>query len=105
MQNKHSKTIRNYESQINTRNRYKPILVTISLKEPILDYVFPSSMRRSSDIWQITFPLCIVLLAAITSLTTYSIVKGRYLFDLSISQEQLRIRTDLDIKESIRSAE
>lgn len=59
-----------------------------------------SLLRPSFPIWQITVPLCTVLIFAIGSLTAYSMVEGRYLFDLFVSREQIRIRTDVDKRES-----
>jgi hypothetical protein len=55
-----------------------------------------SLSRPSFPIWQITVPLCTVLIFAIGALTAYSMVEGRYLFDLFVSREQIRIRTDVD---------
>jgi hypothetical protein len=57
------------------------------------------AVRSPFPIWQITVPLCIVLIFAIGSLTAYSMVEGRYLFDLTVSREQIRIRTDVDKRE------
>lgn len=67
-----------------------------------LEYRFNESsyIRAPFPIWQITVPLCIVLIFAIGSLTAYSMVEGRYLFDLSVSREHIRIRTDVDKRET-----
>jgi hypothetical protein len=64
-----------------------------------------SLSRPLFPIWQITVPLCTVLIFAIGSLTAYSMVEGRYLFDLSVSREQIRIRTDVDKRESSSAKE
>lgn len=51
-------------------------------------------------IWQITIPLCIVLIFGIGALTAHSMVEGRYLFDVDISRERIKVTTDIDKRES-----
>ena len=42
-------------------------------------------MKRYFPLWQITLPLCGVLMFAIGSLPTIYMVNGRYIFDLDFS--------------------
>lgn len=60
-------------------------------------------MKRYFPLWQITLPLCGVLMFAIGSLTTIYMVNGRYIFDLDFSPKQLKVRTDIDKRESNQS--
>lgn len=47
-------------------------------------------------VWQITMPLCTVVIFGIGALTAHSMVEGRYLFDVRMSPEEIRIKTDID---------
>lgn len=73
--------------------------------KPTTDLTLEHRSNKSScietpfPIWQITMPLCIVLIFAIGSLTASSMVEGRYLFDLVVSREHIRIKTDVDKRE------
>jgi hypothetical protein len=58
-------------------------------------------MKRKLSIWQITFPLSIVLIFGLGSLTAIFLVQGRYLFDFEATPKQLRIRTDVDKRETL----
>ncbi len=62
---------------------------------------FPAKSKkiRQFPIWQITFPLCLVLIFGIAAFTAFSMVEGRYLFDLDISPERIKLRTDVDKRE------
>lgn len=60
-------------------------------------------MKRYFPLWQITLPLCGVLMFAIGALTTIYMVNGRYIFDLDFSLKQLKVRTDIDKRESNQS--
>jgi hypothetical protein len=53
-------------------------------------------MKPKFPLWQITLPLCIVLIFSIGALTTIYMVNGRYLFDLELTPQGLRIKTDMD---------
>lgn len=57
-------------------------------------------MKRNFSLWQITLPLCGVLIFGIGALTTIHMVNGRYLFDLEVNPQQLKIKTDMDKRES-----
>jgi hypothetical protein len=57
-------------------------------------------MKRLFPIWQITLPLCGVLIFGIGALTTIYMVNGRYLFDLEASPKRIKIKTDVDKRES-----
>ncbi|NEQ71124.1 MAG: hypothetical protein F6K21_37715 [Symploca sp. SIO2D2] len=57
-------------------------------------------MKRLFPIWQITLPLCGVLIFAIGALTTVYMVNGRYLFDLEASPKGIKIKTDVDKRSS-----
>lgn len=59
----------------------------------------PSQRIRQFPIWQITFPLCVVLIFGIGAFTAFSLVEGRYLFDLDVSPERIKIKTDVDKRE------
>ena len=58
------------------------------------------SKKRYFPIWQITLPLCVVMIFGIGALTAFYLVEGRYLFDLEISRERIKMRTDVDKRES-----
>jgi len=58
------------------------------------------SKKRYFPIWQITLPLCVVMIFGIGALTAFYMVEGRYLFDLDISRERIKMRTDVDKRES-----
>ena len=60
--------------------------------------VKPKATRRL-PIWQITLPLGAVLIFGIGAFTAFSMVEGRYLFDLDINREGIKIRTDVDKRE------
>jgi hypothetical protein len=60
-------------------------------------------MKRYFPLWQITLPLCGVLMFAIGSFTTIYMVNGRYIFDLDFSPKQLKVRTDIDKREGNQS--
>ncbi|WP_283758695.1 hypothetical protein [Roseofilum casamattae] len=55
-------------------------------------------MKKSTKlpIWQITFPLCVVLIFGIGAFAAFHMVEGRYLFDVDISPDRIKIRTDVD---------
>lgn len=54
------------------------------------------SPKYTFPIWQVTFPLCIVLLFAVGAATTIFLVQGRYLFDFEATPNKVRITTDID---------
>lgn len=56
-------------------------------------------------LWQITFPLAIVLIFGLGSLTAVFLVQGRYLFDLEAGPKHLKIRTDVDKREPLPNVE
>ncbi|BAZ23251.1 hypothetical protein NIES4073_41390 [Kalymmatonema gypsitolerans NIES-4073] len=58
------------------------------------------SIKRCFPVWQITLPLCMVMIFGIGALTAFYMVEGRYLFDLDISRERIKIRTEVDKRES-----
>jgi hypothetical protein len=58
------------------------------------------SIKRRFPVWQITLPLCMVMIFGIGALTAFYMVEGRYLFDLDITRERIKIRTDVDKRES-----
>ena len=58
------------------------------------------SLKRCFPVWQITLPLCVVIIFSIGALTTIYMVEGRYLFNLDISGERIKIITDVDKRES-----
>jgi len=58
------------------------------------------SIKRRFPIWQITLPLCAVMIFGMGALTAFYMVNGRYLFDLDISRERIKMRTDVDKRES-----
>ena len=47
-------------------------------------------------IWQVSFPICAVIIFAIGALTTHFMVGGRYRFHFEIGKEGLKIKTDID---------
>jgi len=58
------------------------------------------SIKRRLPVWQITLPLCVVMIFGIGALTAFYMVEGRYVFDLDISRERIKMRTDVDKRES-----
>jgi hypothetical protein len=56
--------------------------------------------RQSFPIWQVTVPLGGVLIFAISSLTAYFMVEGRFIFDLYVSPKQIKIKADVDKRDS-----
>ena len=57
-------------------------------------------MKRQLSIWQITFPLCGVLIFSIGALTTIQMINGRYLFHLKLTPQGMKIITDVDKRDS-----
>ena len=72
----------------------------------------PSSPKQESSpakiswfpIWQLTVPLSVLFITTIGPLTAYFVSEGMYTFDVSFSQEQIRIRTYVD-KRSVEPTE
>ncbi len=56
-------------------------------------------------IWQITFPLCAISIFGIGAFAAFHMVEGRYLFDVDISPNRIKIRTDVDKRESNSTTE
>ncbi|BCL35086.1 hypothetical protein [Nostoc sp. MS1] len=57
-------------------------------------------MKRNFSIWQITLPLCGVLIFALGYLTTIYMINGRYFFHLEVSLKGVNVTTDVDKRES-----
>ncbi|NEP02034.1 MAG: hypothetical protein F6K58_25930 [Symploca sp. SIO2E9] len=57
-------------------------------------------MKSQFPIWQITLPLCVVVIFGIGAFTAFYMVEGRYLFDLDISRERIKLTTDVDKRET-----
>lgn len=57
-------------------------------------------MKQQFSIWQITFPLCGVLIFSIGALTTIHMINGRYLFHLEVTPQGMKIITDVDKRDS-----
>ena len=55
-------------------------------------------MKKSLSIWQVTFPLCGVLVFAITAFTTVYMVNGRYIVHFELNSQGLKVVTDVDKK-------
>lgn len=68
-----------------------------SIPEPKTDE--PSKVKGLFPIWQVTLPLGVVSIFMMGSLTTYFISEGRFLFDLSVSWQQIKVRVDADKRE------
>ena len=56
-------------------------------------------MKAKIHLWQITFPLCGVLIFAIGAFTTVYMINGRYLVHLEVNNRGLKITTDVDKRE------
>ena len=52
--------------------------------------------KPKPPIWQITFPLCAVLMFGIATFAALRMAEGRYIFDVNISRNGIKIRTDVD---------
>ena len=87
-------------AQVITQNQRKKRFKATTGLTPMREPDRSSVVRTPFPIWQITMPLGFVLIFAIGSLTAYYMVEGRFIFDLQMSREQLRIRTDVDKRES-----
>ena len=92
-------------TQVNTQNHLQKRIEVTSCTRSKIEHNCSSPSKPLLSLWHISFPLCVVLIAAIGSLTAHSMVKGRYLFDLSISKERIRIQTDVDKREGIHVGE
>ncbi|NES07426.1 MAG: hypothetical protein F6K22_34315 [Okeania sp. SIO2F4] len=57
-------------------------------------------MKQQFSIWQITFPLCGVIIFSIGALTTIHMIHGRYLFHFEITPQGIKILTDVDKRDS-----
>ncbi|MDE5084277.1 MAG: hypothetical protein O4859_24940 [Trichodesmium sp. St18_bin1] len=57
-------------------------------------------MKRQLSLWQITFPLCGVIIFSIGALTTIQMINGRYLFHLELTPQRMKIITDVDKRDS-----
>lgn len=53
-------------------------------------------MKRNFPIWQITLPLSVVLIFAIGAFTTIYMTNGGYIFLFEATPKKVRIRTDID---------
>lgn len=53
-------------------------------------------MKKNLPMWQITFPLGIVLIFALGAFTAIKLAHGRYTFELDASPKQVRFRTDIE---------
>lgn len=60
-----------------------------------------SSLKNRFPIWQISFPLAIVLIFALGAVTAIFLVNGRYLFDLEATPQRVKIITDVDKRELV----
>ncbi|NEO94287.1 MAG: hypothetical protein F6K56_30490 [Moorea sp. SIO3G5] len=55
--------------------------------------------KHNFPVWQISLPLCGVLICAIGAITTVYMINGRYLFHLKATPKGLEIMTDVDKRE------
>lgn len=53
-------------------------------------------MKNKFPIWQVTLPVCTVLIVLISAFTTIYMINGRYLFSAEITPNGLKITTDVD---------
>ena len=52
--------------------------------------------KNTSSLWQITFPLCVLGLAALGLLTAMYLTNGSYVFRLNATKDGLKIETEVD---------
>ena len=57
-------------------------------------------MKEQLSLWQITFPLCGIIIFSIGALTTIQMINGRYLFHLELTPQRMKIITDVDKRDS-----
>ncbi|MGD1713065.1 hypothetical protein [Dapis sp. BLCC M172] len=57
-------------------------------------------MKWQLSIWQITFPLCGVLIFSIGAFTTIQMINGRYIFNFEVTPQGIKILTDVDKRDS-----
>ncbi|KOP25052.1 hypothetical protein AMR41_16670 [Hapalosiphon sp. MRB220] len=56
-------------------------------------------MKSNLSIWQISLPICAVLMFAICAYTTIYMVDGRYRVEIGVNINGLIIKTDVDKQE------
>lgn len=56
-------------------------------------------MKRNLGLWQITLPLCGLLIIGMGCLTSIYMVNGRYRVDIAVNTKGFRIKTDVDKRE------
>lgn len=105
MQNLQKNSTYTCRTQVNTQNHLQKKIEVTSSTSSKIERNYSPSIRPLIAICYIGVPLCIVLIAAISALTAHSIVEGRYIFDLSISRDQIRMRTDVDKRKLSRVRE
>ena len=59
--------------------------------------------KNTSSLWQITFPICILGLAALGLLTAMYLTDGSYAFRLDVAKDGLTIETEIVKREIMRS--
>lgn len=55
---------------------------------------------QSFPIWQITLPFCLVTIFSVGILAAFYMNEGRYIFDVNINFQGIKIRTDVDKRKS-----
>jgi hypothetical protein len=53
-------------------------------------------MKRTFPVWQITFPLGVVLIFALGAFTAIQLAHGRYTFEFDANLKQVRLRTGIE---------
>lgn len=92
--------VRVSQAQISIQKQRLRRVKAITGATPRLEQSSCSSVRPQFPIWQVTLPLCGVLICAIGAITTVYTINGRYLFHLKASPEGLEITTDVDKREN-----
>lgn len=90
----------NSQAKTSTQKQHQRRVKTTVGTTPNLEQSSCSLIKPQFPIWQITLPLCGVLIFAIGAITTVYMINGRYLFHLKASPGGLEITTDVDKRET-----
>lgn len=91
-----------YSSQLHVTEKVQETSVFKASTGSLLEYSIDKLPRHTEPLplWQITVPLGFVSIFLIGSLTACFMVEGRFVFDLNVNREQIRVRTDIDKTEN-----
>jgi hypothetical protein len=53
-------------------------------------------MKTKFPIWQITFPICVIFMFTVGTITAIYMVNGRYIFNIEVTPQGIKVITDVD---------